>query len=338
MGEFDGLKYLEETLVELLDYPIQKILIEQENSKRPNKQDTPSQVIDEDERARVGCERCQEAHHIYSLLPPMSRVPSGEWRCVDCKNVRKRTLEAANQQLNSFRKRAKGESMISGKQSKERINPTFKVGGSVIVKWNSDIHYKGVVQRVLVGGQAYLIRFEDGDILKVKCDKLASDDEEVDSKCDNEVEEPEKIQIPEKEEEEVTEIATSQKRRRRRVKVDERQRRSPEKWTEEEDSKLLSIVQQFPEREERYPRWSIISKEMGTKSANQCYQRWNRVVRPDINKDPWNNEEKALLLKVITSFGKNKISWSQVSKQIKGRTDTQCRYQYLALVGANKVI
>jgi hypothetical protein len=68
-------------------------------------------------------------------------------------------------------------------------------------------------------------------------------------------------------------------------------------------------------------------------------------------------DEKALLLKVISAFGKNKISWSQVSKQIKGRTglqcstpyffslfffayfeasfaapDTQCRYQYLAIM------
>jgi len=99
-------------------------------------------------------------------------------------------------------------------------------------------------------------------------------------------------------------------------------RKSPNKWTKEENMKLGMLVTKYGEK-----KWKRISSEMGgQKTGAQCAQHWKRVSSPDIKKGPWDEDEEALLFRMFTQLGP---SWKKIAKKISRRTDIQCRYQYL---------
>jgi hypothetical protein len=58
-------------------------------------------------------------------------------------------------------------------------------------------------------------------------------------------------------------------------------------WTAEEDEKLLRLNRTHGNR------WSDIAKVMGTRSGQQCAQRWRHKVNPDIRRERWSAEEDA---------------------------------------------
>ncbi|EGC31307.1 hypothetical protein DICPUDRAFT_92812 [Dictyostelium purpureum] len=107
-------------------------------------------------------------------------------------------------------------------------------------------------------------------------------------------------------------------------------RRSPNKWTEEEDQKLFQLVNIYGEK-----KWKRISAEMGgQKTGAQCAQHWKRVLSPDIRKGPWDEDEEELLLRLVNQHGS---SWKKIAKRICKRTDIQCRYQYLKSLQSREV-
>eukprot|EP01118_Nematostelium_gracile_P008682 TRINITY_DN2878_c0_g1_i1.p1 TRINITY_DN2878_c0_g1~~TRINITY_DN2878_c0_g1_i1.p1 ORF type:complete len:222 (-),score=60.22 TRINITY_DN2878_c0_g1_i1:186-851(-) len=103
------------------------------------------------------------------------------------------------------------------------------------------------------------------------------------------------------------------------------------RWTREEDMKLLELKRKLGDLS-----WAKIAQHMDERSPSQCYQRWHRVLNPSILKGPWSKEETEILSKVVRELQMDKISWSQVAKHIPGRTDIQCRYQFLKLVRSGK--
>jgi len=99
-------------------------------------------------------------------------------------------------------------------------------------------------------------------------------------------------------------------------------RKSPNKWTKEEDQKLAMLVSIYGEK-----KWKKISAEMGgVKTGAQCAQHWKRVSSPDIRKGAWDEHEEDLLFRLVSQYGS---SWKRIAKKIARRTDIQCRYQYL---------
>lgn len=99
-------------------------------------------------------------------------------------------------------------------------------------------------------------------------------------------------------------------------------RKSPNKWTKEEDQKLATLVSIYGEK-----KWKKISAEMGgLKTGAQCAQHWKRVLSPDIRKGAWDENEEDLLFRLVTQHGS---CWKKIAKKIARRTDIQCRYQYL---------
>jgi len=58
-------------------------------------------------------------------------------------------------------------------------------------------------------------------------------------------------------------------------------------WTAEEDEKLLRLNRTHGNR------WSDIAKVMGTRSGQQCAQRWRHKVNPNIRRERWSAEEDA---------------------------------------------
>jgi len=103
------------------------------------------------------------------------------------------------------------------------------------------------------------------------------------------------------------------------------------RWTSEEDAKLIELKRKYGDLS-----WAKISQSMADRTSSQCYQRWHRVLNPAILKGPWSKEETDILSKIVSEMDKDKISWSQVAKNIPGRTDIQCRYQYLKLIRSGK--
>eukprot|EP01132_Coremiostelium_polycephalum_P009981 gene9981-12233_t len=107
-------------------------------------------------------------------------------------------------------------------------------------------------------------------------------------------------------------------------------RRSPNKWTKEENQKLFHLVTIYGEK-----KWKRISAEMGgQKTGAQCAQHWKRVLSPDIRKGPWDEDEEELLLRLVNQHGS---SWKKIAKRICKRTDIQCRYQYLKALQSREV-
>ncbi|KAH0569554.1 Myb-like DNA-binding domain-containing protein [Spironucleus salmonicida] len=80
------------------------------------------------------------------------------------------------------------------------------------------------------------------------------------------------------------------------------------------------------------PNWpeiaQILQKQcpFGSKwTAQQCYQHYNRVSRPDLVKGRWSGEEDRKLYIILTKFGSGKFG--EVCKNMEGRSDNQIRYR-----------
>jgi len=108
-------------------------------------------------------------------------------------------------------------------------------------------------------------------------------------------------------------------------------RKSPNKWTKEENQKLANLVASYGEK-----KWKRISAEMGgQKTGAQCAQHWKRVLSPEIRKGHWDENEEDLLLRLVVQYGS---CWKKIAKKIPQRTDIQCRYQYLKAKQSREVM
>jgi hypothetical protein len=117
----------------------------------------------------------------------------------------------------------------------------------------------------------------------------------------------------------------------------QRLRTTPEKWSKEEDLKLIKLVKKFSEGCFT-DTWTRIAEQISNKTPSQCFQHWNRVLNPNINKEPWTIEEEAILIKLSYDSNGNKVkSWSNIASYLKGRTDIQCRYQFQKLERSKKI-
>ncbi len=100
-----------------------------------------------------------------------------------------------------------------------------------------------------------------------------------------------------------------------------------EKWTEKEDEQLKNLVDQHGEN------WVKIAKEMPGRTNMQCNHHYKRTLNPVIKKGKWTKEEDAQLKNLVDQHGEN---WTKIAKEMSGRTDDQCRYQYKTLNSALK--
>jgi hypothetical protein len=93
------------------------------------------------------------------------------------------------------------------------------------------------------------------------------------------------------------------------------------RWTPKENKKLIEAYTKYKGR-----NWKDIAKYVGDKTSNQCNQHWHRVLNPEIIKKPWTEEEDSILIRCVQKYGES--SWKQVSQELKGRTDIQCRHRW----------
>ncbi|OHS96118.1 r2r3-MYB transcription factor [Tritrichomonas foetus] len=101
-------------------------------------------------------------------------------------------------------------------------------------------------------------------------------------------------------------------------------RKQIRKWAEIDDKRLLAgiLIHGFD--------WQNVAKFVGNgMTFFQCSQRWNRVLNPSIEKGPWTVEEEKKLMDLVKHYG-NK-AWTTISKEMKTRSDVQCRYKYILI-------
>ena len=98
------------------------------------------------------------------------------------------------------------------------------------------------------------------------------------------------------------------------------------KWTDEENQLLIYFAANYDGPE--YGKWSFIASQIPGRTAAQCRQKWNISLNPYIKDGSWTQEEDKLLTDLVSLYDSSP-KWIEISGQIPGRTDLQCRQRWL---------
>ncbi|CAI5470385.1 unnamed protein product [Closterium sp. Yama58-4] len=84
-------------------------------------------------------------------------------------------------------------------------------------------------------------------------------------------------------------------------------------WSPEEDELLMQIIAKYGPR-----NWSLIAQGLKGRSGKSCRLRWCNQLNPEVNKNPFTDEEDRIIALGHAEHG-NK--WSVIAKSLPGRTD-----------------
>ena len=101
------------------------------------------------------------------------------------------------------------------------------------------------------------------------------------------------------------------------------QKKTINRWTENEYLQLVSLVRDHGEN------WERISHQFVNKTAKQCMQKFKNSAR-SAKKGNWTEEEDRILMEWIKNHGA--VKWTECSKNIKGRCGKQCRERWVNIL------
>jgi len=94
-----------------------------------------------------------------------------------------------------------------------------------------------------------------------------------------------------------------------------------QKWTKEEDDALKQAVENHGGK-----NWKLIAESMPDRTETQCIHRWQKVLKPEITKGPWTEEEDQMVVELVREHGAKR--WSLIASQLPGRIGKQCRERW----------
>ena len=113
-------------------------------------------------------------------------------------------------------------------------------------------------------------------------------------------------------------------------------RKSSTPWDQREDLALLQTASEY-----KNSNWAAVAKKVNkicgltgknARSADQCSQRFYRVLNPNINKGVWNEDEITELVSVAARFKYSRSKpWKRISSFLRNRSEIQVRYKASAL-------
>ncbi|KAL4931705.1 uncharacterized protein BDV17DRAFT_288765 [Aspergillus undulatus] len=99
-------------------------------------------------------------------------------------------------------------------------------------------------------------------------------------------------------------------------------------WTESEDERLWNAVQKHG------ARWSLVSREVGSRNADQCSSHWGQTLNPEIDFGDWSRWDDETLRRSVERHGTN---WSTIaSLYFPKRTSLALRNRFNALGARRK--
>jgi len=98
-------------------------------------------------------------------------------------------------------------------------------------------------------------------------------------------------------------------------------------WTPKESTRLIKHV--LHNRQGSIIPWQSISRLFENKTAEQCKQHWECVLKFQLTKGrgTWTDEEDEKLSLLVRQLGSK--SWKEVAKQLPGRIGKQCRERWI---------
>lgn len=93
-------------------------------------------------------------------------------------------------------------------------------------------------------------------------------------------------------------------------------------FTKDEDQLLTQLFSELD------GDWVLISQRMFNRNRRQCRERWNKLLNPEINRNPWSNEEDELLEEKFGIYG-NK--WKDIALFFDKRTYIDVRNRHRKL-------
>ena len=102
-----------------------------------------------------------------------------------------------------------------------------------------------------------------------------------------------------------------------------KKKKARHKFSKEEDSKLLKLVEEFGEH-----CWTYVAKYMDGLTPRQCRERYQDYLSPGIKNQPWTVEEDNLLKQKYSEFGPK---WTTIAKFFDARTDVNVKNRWTIL-------
>jgi hypothetical protein len=91
-------------------------------------------------------------------------------------------------------------------------------------------------------------------------------------------------------------------------------------WTREEDETIVKFVQR-----EGTKNWAKLAALLPGRVGKQCRERWRNHLDPDVHREPWTEQEDAILMDLHERLGNQ---WVKMVESLPGRSDNAIKNRW----------